>query len=99
MKSAYLDLPGRHLEFFGELFAPGRIGLLVGDKDALEDLQLRGGGTFASLDGVWDVCVEHLRVDFGGIHAWWNERGNVGAVGSWSVGGERGGGRVGWIAE
>ena len=99
MKSAYLDLPGRHLEFFGELFAPGRIGLLVGDKDALEDLQLRGGGTFASLDSVWDVCVEHLRVDFGGIHAGWNERGNVGAVGSWSVGGERGGGRVGWIAE
>jgi hypothetical protein len=35
VKSAYLDLPGRHLEFFGELFAPRRIGLLVCDKDAL----------------------------------------------------------------
>ena len=93
-EGAYLDLPGRHLQFFGQLFAPGRIGLLVCDKDALQDLQLRGSGAFAGLDGVGDVCVEHLRVDFGGIHAGWNERGNVGAVGSWSVGGERRGGRV-----
>ncbi len=35
VENAYLDFPGRHLEFFGELFAPGRIGFLVGHKDAL----------------------------------------------------------------
>ena len=94
MENTYLNLPGRHLEFFGELFAPWSIRFLVGDKDALQYLKLRGGGALACLDCVRDVCVEHLRVDFGGIHAGWNERGNVRTVASWGGCGE---GRVGGI--
>jgi len=94
----YLDLPGRHLEFFGELFAPGSIRFLVGDKDALEYLKLRGGGALACLDSVRDICVKHLRVDFGGIHAGWNERGNVRTVASWDGCGEGGGG-VRWVTQ
>jgi len=57
---AYLDLSGRHLEFLGEFFAPGRVGLLVVDKHALQDLELSRGGALASLDGVGHVCVEHF---------------------------------------
>lgn len=93
MENAYLDLPGRHLEFFGELFAPGSIRFLVGDKDSLEYLKLRGGCALACLDGIRNVGVEHLRVDLGGIHAGWNKRGNVRAVTSWcGCGVGRGGG-------
>jgi hypothetical protein len=84
----YLNLPGRHLEFFGKLFALRSIRFLVGDKDALQYLKLRGGGALACLDGVRDVCVEHLRVDFGGIHAGWNEGGNIRTVASWGGVGE-----------
>lgn len=83
MGNTYLNLPGRHLEFFGELFAPWSIRFLVGDKDTLQYLKLRGGGALARLDSVRNICVEHLRVDFGGIHAWWNERGDVRTVASW----------------
>jgi hypothetical protein len=93
VENTYLNLPGRHLEFFGEVFAPGSIRFLVGDKDTLQYLKLGGGGALACLDSVRDVCVKHLRVDFGGIHAGWNERGNVRTVGSWGGWGEgRGGG-------
>jgi hypothetical protein len=60
VENTYLNLPGRHLEFFGELFAPGSIRFLVGDKNSLEYLKLRGGGALACLDSVRDVCVEHL---------------------------------------
>ncbi len=98
-ENAYLYLPGRHLEFFGKLFAPGSIGFLVSDKDALQYLELCGGGALACLDSVWDVSVEHLRVDFGGIHAGWNEGGNVGAVTSWGGWGEGGVGVVRGIAQ
>jgi hypothetical protein len=83
VENTYLNLPGRHLEFFGELFAPWSIRFLVGDKDTLQYLKLGGGGALACLDSIRDVCVEHLRVDFGGIHAGWNERGNVRTVASW----------------
>ena len=95
MGNTYLNLPGRHLEFFGELFAPGSIRFLVGDKDALEYLKLRGGGALACLDSVRNVSVKHLRVDFGGIHAGWNERGNVRTVASWGVWG----GGIRWVAQ
>ena len=73
----YLNLPGRHLQFFREFLAPWSVWFLVGDKDALQDLKLCRGSALAGLDGVWDVSVEHLGVYFGGIHARWNERGNV----------------------
>jgi len=92
--NTYLNLSGRHLEFFGEFFAPGSIRFLVGDKDTLQYLKLGGGGALACLDSVRDVSVKHLRVYFGGIHAGWNERGNVRTVGSWGGWGE---GRVGGI--
>jgi hypothetical protein len=97
-EGAYLDLSGRHLEFFGKLLAPGRVGFLVSDKDALEDLQLGRGGALAGLDSVGNVGVEHLRVDLGGIHAGWNEGGNVGVMDGGRKGRGRGGGRVGRAA-
>jgi hypothetical protein len=99
VENTYLDLPGRHLEFFGELFAPGSIRFLVGDKDTLQYLKLRGGGALACLDSVRNVCVKHLRVDFGGIHAGWNERGNVRTVASWGGRGEGRGGGIRWVAQ
>jgi hypothetical protein len=92
--NTYLNLPGRHLEFFGEFFAPGSIRFLVRDKDTLQYLKLCGGGALACLDGVGDVSVKHLRVDFSGIHAGWNKRGNVRTVAGWGGCGE---GRVGGI--
>jgi hypothetical protein len=99
VENTYLNLPGRHLEFFGELFAPGSIRFLVCDKDTLQYLKLRGGGALASLDGVRDVCVKHLRVDFGGIHAGWNKRGNVGTVAGWGGWGEGRGRGIGGVAQ
>jgi hypothetical protein len=97
--NAYLYLPGRHLEFFGELFAPGSIRFLVGDKDSLEYLKLRGGCALACLDGVRNVGVKHLRVDFGGIHAGWNKRGYVRAVTSWGGWGVGGGSGIRRVAQ
>jgi hypothetical protein len=99
VENAYLDLPGRHLEFFGELFAPGSIRFLVSDKDSLQYLKLRGGCALACLDSVRNVCVKHLRVDFGGIHAGWNKRGNVRTVTSWGVCGVGGGSGIRWVAQ
>jgi len=97
---AYLDLSGRHPEFFREILATRSVWLLVGDKDALQDVELSGGGSLASLDGVRHVRVEHLRVYFGRVNARWNERRDVRTVGMlwycsgvgsrrWSVGGGR----------
>jgi hypothetical protein len=97
-EDAYLDLSGRHLEFFGKLLAPGRVGFLVGDEDALKDLKLGRGGALAGLDSVGNVGVEHLRVDLGGIHAGWNEGGNVRAMEGGRKGRGRRGGRVGRVA-
>jgi hypothetical protein len=98
VENTYLNLPGRHLEFFGELFAPWSIRFLVCDKDTLQYLKLRGGGALACLDGVRNICVEHLRVDFGGIHAGWNERGNVRTVASCGRRERRGSG-IRWVAQ
>ena len=79
-EDAHLNLSGGHLEFLREIFAPRRVGLLVVDKHAFQDLELGGGGALASLDGVGHVCVEHFGVYLCRIHAGWNKRGNVGAV-------------------
>jgi hypothetical protein len=57
---AYLDLSGGHLEFLREFFAPRRVGLLVVDEHAFENLELRWSCALASLDGVGHVCVEHF---------------------------------------
>jgi len=96
--NAYLNLSWRHLEPSRKLFAPWRVRFLVSDEYPLQDLELRGGGALAGFDGIGDVCVEHLRVDFGGIHAGWNQGGNVGTMASWCrwrEGGRRG--RVGRV--
>lgn len=77
----YLNFPGRHLEFFGEVFALGRVRFLVSDKDALQYLELCRGGALASLDGVGNVCIEHFRVHLCRIHAGWNKGGDIVAMG------------------
>jgi hypothetical protein len=88
----HLNLPGGHLEFFGELLASGSVWLLVCEKDAFQNFELGGGGTLAGLDGIGDVCIKHFRVDLCWIHAGWNEGGDVRAV-------SRGGGVVGWVTK
>jgi hypothetical protein len=80
-RDTYLNLPRWHLEFFGEFFALWRVRFLVSDKDALQYLELSRGGTLASLDGVGNICIEHFGVDLCRIHAGWNERGDIMAMG------------------
>ncbi len=80
-RDTYLNLSRRHLECFGKLFALWRVRFLVSDKDALQYLELGRGGALASLDGVGNVCIEHFRVHLCRIHAGWNERGDIMAMG------------------
>ena len=81
MDDTYLNFPRRHLEFFGELLAFGRVRFLVRDKHALQYLELCRGGALASLDGVGNVSVEHFRVHLCRIHAGWNKGGDIMAMG------------------
>jgi hypothetical protein len=39
-KGAYLNLSGRHLEFFGKIFALGCVWLLVRKKNVLKNFEL-----------------------------------------------------------